>query len=97
MYRVNFGQAATFSAGALLLASLQPQAIAQETEWEAGTGYHEEEWYDPSDWFDDEVGVNYGETWSAGYDTYDYYDPLRLRLHQHVRLQHLRLRHVRHL
>lgn len=30
-------------------------ALAQEQyEWEPDTGYHEEEWYDPSDWFDDD-------------------------------------------
>lgn len=35
-------------------------------EWEAGEGYHEEEWYDPSDWFDDDSSVDYEN------DTYDY-------------------------
>lgn len=63
-------------------------AIAQDTsydyegehyEWEAGEGFHEEEWYDPSDWFDDDFGervVDYeDDDWFDDYDYYDgYYD-----------------------
>lgn len=63
-----------------------PPASAQEyyddIEWEAGEGYHEEEWYDPSDWFDLDEGVEYeydfGDTYGYVNDTddwyYDYYD-----------------------
>src|SRR5690606_5205817 len=43
-------------------------------EWEAGEGYHEEEWYDPSDWFDDDSTVDYEYDTDYGYDgTYDGY------------------------
>jgi len=48
-------------------------------EWEPGTGSHEEEWYDPSDWFDDDSGfrgVDYEEYGPGQYDPgdYDYYN-----------------------
>jgi len=58
-------------------------------EWEAGEGIHEEEWYDPTDWFDDDDGGNrvdyeydysnyYGDDdwdYDYGYDyDYDYDD-----------------------
>ena len=44
-------------------------------EWEAGEGYHEEEWYDPSDWFDDDSTVDYeDDTYDYGYYD-DYYSP----------------------
>lgn len=55
-----------------------------DIEWEAGEGYHEEEWYDPSDWFDADEGTEYEyDGWygydddtSPNYDTTDdwYYD-----------------------
>ncbi len=39
-------------------------------EWSPGEGYHEEEWYDPSDWFNDDGQVSYDyDDW--GYDYYD--------------------------
>ncbi len=46
-------------------------AVAQEEyEYEAGEGLHEEEWYDPGDWFETEEGVDYERDW---YDyTYQY-------------------------
>lgn len=40
----------------------------EDIEWEPGEGYHEEEWYDPSDWFNDDGQVDYE------YDGFDYYD-----------------------
>lgn len=45
---------AALVAGAGLLVC--PQAVAQtdHMEWEPGEGIHEEEWYDPADWFDDD-------------------------------------------
>lgn len=57
-------------------------------EWEPGEGYHEEEWYDPSDWFDDDSSVDYENDnygyyddyytpyygWDYGADEYEYYD-----------------------
>jgi len=42
-------------------------------EWESDQGYHEEEWYDPSDWFDADYGVDYETDYGYGYD-YDAYD-----------------------
>lgn len=43
---------AGFAAGLMLT----PAAFAQadHMEWEPGEGVHEEEWYDPTDWFDDD-------------------------------------------
>ncbi len=39
------------------------QDHADDYEWEPGHGVHEQEWYDPSDWFDYETtGVDYEET-----------------------------------
>lgn len=49
------------------------QESASDTEWERGEGYHEEEWYDPTDWFDgDQDGVSY-ETDDYWDDDYEYY------------------------
>ncbi|MFG0329759.1 MAG: hypothetical protein ACF8PN_07675 [Phycisphaerales bacterium] len=44
-----------------------------DVEWERDAGYHEEEWWDPSDWFDMDTGVEYeNDDWfSSDYD-YDY-------------------------
>lgn len=38
-----------------------------DIEWDPQSGYHEEEWYDPSDWFDADEGIEYEDTW-LGYD-----------------------------
>ncbi len=39
-------------------------------EYEPGEGVHEEEWYDPSDWFDNDEAIDYENDW---YDyTYNY-------------------------
>ena len=50
---------------------------ASEYEYEADEGLHEEEWYDPSDWFDTPgEGISYESDWydsTYGY-TDDYYD-----------------------
>lgn len=68
---------------ATILVFLTPVILAQETweyEWEEGEGYHEEEWYDPSDWFDvPGEGISYENGWTdyGYYDDYyydDYYD-----------------------
>ena len=40
----------------------------EQYEWEAGEGYHEEEWYDPSDWFN----VNSGTDYEYDYDDHYY-------------------------
>ena len=50
---------------------------AQEYEYEPDEGLHQEEWYDPSDWFDDTPGIDYEEDWwdyPYGYTT-PLYDP----------------------
>lgn len=51
----------------------------EEYEYEAGEGLHEEEWYDPSDWFNEDWRTDYeydAYDW-VDYDPfdYDYYDP----------------------
>lgn len=46
----------------------------EQYEWEPGEGYHEQEWYDPSDWFNGGNDLEYeSDDWS-GYGTsgYDY-------------------------
>ena len=43
-----------------------------EMEYEADEGYHEEEWYDPSDWFNDDNQISY-ET-DDGWDDSEWYD-----------------------
>ncbi len=74
------------AAGLAIAAPATAQDWEENYEWEPGTGYHEEEWYDPTDWFDDDfynTGIDYEETgydwwrdgdeaWSPGYDN-DYY------------------------
>lgn len=51
-----------------------------DIEWEEGEGFHAEEWYDPSDWFDADEGVEYEYDDAFGYTGnsndwyYDYYD-----------------------
>ncbi|KAA5545478.1 hypothetical protein FYK55_07470 [Roseiconus nitratireducens] len=55
-------------------------ATAQQYEWEPGYGYHEEEWYDPSDWFGNDDDVSYEDAYDSYYGNYDddyygeYYD-----------------------
>lgn len=64
----------TIAAVAAFLAG-PPAATAQdydqEYEYEAGQGVHQEEWYDPSDWFGvEDRGIDYENDW---YDyTYNY-------------------------
>lgn len=62
---------------ALLLVLPVGIATAQEEmddmEWDPTWGYHEEEWYDPSDWLDVDAGVEYEDTWGWGYDA-NYWD-----------------------
>lgn len=54
-----------------------------DIEWEPGQGYHQEEWYDPSDWFDTDEGIEYEDLddvgiertpsgYNYGYYGYDY-------------------------
>lgn len=66
------GLATLFAAVAVSMPLLSSPAIADDYEWDPTYGYHEEEWYDPSDWVDPDVGVDYE---SEYYDDYlaDYY------------------------
>jgi hypothetical protein len=71
-------QCVTTGVIALLMAS--PGTFAEEYEWNPREGLHEEEWYDPGDWFDyDTPGVDYDYDWwnypYYGYDYDTYYDP----------------------
>ena len=51
----------------------------EQYEWEPGEGYHEQEWYDPSDWFetgrdlDYEDDDDYGDYYYEDYYYEDYY------------------------
>jgi hypothetical protein len=61
---------------ALLFSPLRSGAVDwSEYEYEPGEGIHEEEWYDPSDWFDAGGGVDYERDWyNYTYNyPYDYY------------------------
>ncbi len=59
-------------AGSLSFAIAIPNAIAdEEMEWDPTWGLHEEEWYDPSDWFNEDESVNYED---YGYDDTYYTD-----------------------
>lgn len=42
-----------------------------DLEWDPTWGLHEEEWYDPSDWFDDDTGVDVEDVGGYGYGMYD--------------------------
>ncbi len=65
-------------------AALPGVIAADDIEWDPTWGYHEEEWYDPSDWFNDDGVIDYEDTydydtnyWGAdntGYDDAYYYD-----------------------
>lgn len=50
----------------------------ESMEWEADEGFHEEEWYDPSDWFDDDFDgisgpdTDYEYDYNYGWTDYDY-------------------------
>jgi len=92
----RFGSVGAGAAALVLAAGMPATVVAQDDdyyegenyEYEPSTGVHEEEWYDPSDWFDDEWyqddtnDVDFEEEdWDYGYDymyddgytgTYDY-------------------------
>lgn len=54
----------------------ETEAEAEQYEWEAGEGYHEQEWYDPSDWFNWGSDIEYenGDWFTGGYYDDGYYD-----------------------
>ncbi len=81
------GMLAPAFAAAMALLFAAPVAMAQnnnqdnswgepesgEWEYEADEGLHHEEWYDPTDWWDQERGVSYErDWWDYDYDDYDY-------------------------
>lgn len=54
-----------------------PAQVHADDEWEyeADEGLHEEEWYDPTDWFNDDNRVSYETDWDDYYDDdYNTYD-----------------------
>ena len=61
------------SAVALAVISFQP-ASADDYEWDPEHGYHEEEWYDPGDWFNSDSSVDYENDYFGGYYDNDAYD-----------------------
>jgi len=72
--KLNWTRATVASVVAFGLMGSTPHVLGQDREdmeWEPGTGVHEEEWYDPSDWFDGDEGINREETY--GYDS-SYHD-----------------------
>lgn len=73
MKQGNFRRLAIFAISALCASAYAGAAIADnEWEWDSSTGYHEEEWYDPSDWFNDDNDIDYEADYYDGYDP-DYY------------------------
>jgi len=81
--------AAAFAAapaiGSIALAPAQDGYYGQDAEgyeYESGEGLHEEEWYDPTDWFDDDFDgysgstIDYERSWDSDYADDSYYaDP----------------------
>lgn len=54
---------------ALFAAGTAASALADEQfEWDPAWGYHEEEWYDPSDWFGDDHTVSYEDRYYGDYE-----------------------------
>ena len=57
------------------LASLSADTVlAEDTEWDPTWGYHQEEWYDPSDWFNDDSAVDYEDDYYGDYYDDNYYE-----------------------
>jgi hypothetical protein len=63
-------------AGAFAFTAISvPQALADdEYEWDSTWGLHEEEWYDPSDWFNEDGQIDYEGVGTYTYDDDYYYD-----------------------
>jgi hypothetical protein len=62
-----------FAAALLALPPATLEAAEWEYEWDEGL--HKEEWYDPSDWFDNDAGIDYESDWynyTYGYNYYPY-------------------------
>lgn len=50
------------------------QEISTEYEWDPQWGLHEEEWYDPSDWFNDDNITDIEDTYDDDYYATDFWD-----------------------
>lgn len=82
--RKNFSIVTALFIALAFCISFPMQAAAQQNqyEYEADEGIHQEEWYDPGDWFDTDDAVDYETDWydytyNYPYDydyDYDYYD-----------------------
>jgi hypothetical protein len=55
-----------------MLTATVPAQDWDDYEWDPTWGMHEEEWYDPSDWFDTDEGVEYEDYGWLGTDDYAY-------------------------
>lgn len=62
-------QALTLLFALVFLAAFAPRLQADtEYEWDPTWGLHEEEWYDPSDWFNDDGKIDIEDVGAFGYD-----------------------------
>jgi hypothetical protein len=64
-----------FAAVALMVTPMSAagqQGMQDQYEYEYDQGLHEEEWYDPSDWFSTKQDIDYEQDWYE--NTYQYYD-----------------------
>ena len=72
-------QLLAIAASVLLVVAAVPRAAAQnndtEYEWDPTWGLHEEEWYDPSDWFNDDGKIDIEDVGTFGYDSTYYGGP----------------------
>ena len=72
-------QLVAICASLLLVATVVPRAAAAENdteyEWDPTWGLHEEEWYDPSDWFNDDGKIDIEDVGTFGYDSSYYGGP----------------------
>lgn len=79
--RAGFAARNLALAGIAACAVAVPQAIADdEYEWDPAWGMHEEEWYDPSDWFNEDSQISYEDYGhddpyytDSYWNSYDYY------------------------
>lgn len=61
----------------LLAVTAAPRILADdEYEWDPTWGLHEEEWYDPSDWFNDDGKIDIEDVGTYGYDDTYYGDTM---------------------